>query len=160
MRRKALVAIGVSVALVVIGAGFVHVVHGGNAGLTLCAKDGWGLSRTFVDVRDYVDQPMFMADAAVTRALLRCKVIRNPGLERQRYRQIIEAALASIDAPARIEQKNDVWKIDASSATCKSLEPLIRSRASDAPPEITVVCDSIIGEVFRLRRNPDTDEMR
>jgi hypothetical protein len=157
---KRWVVLAAVVAAVVIAVGFVHVVHGGSAGLTVCAKDGWGLSRTFVDVGDDVGQPMFMSDAAVTRALLRCKVIRNPGLERQRYRELIREALTAMDSRARVDEKNDVWTIDGTVSVCKALEPLLRSRAADAPPEVTVVCDALTGQQFRLRRNPDTDEMQ
>lgn len=64
----------------VIVAGFTHVVHGGSSGLTVCGKDGWSLSDTFVDVDDYVGKSLIelAPKAKVVRALFACSVLQRP----------------------------------------------------------------------------------
>lgn len=76
------VRLGTVVALValVIVAGFTHIVHGGGVGLTVCAKDGWALSDTFVDLDDFIDKPLIsqLDKAKVLRAMFACQVLRSP----------------------------------------------------------------------------------
>lgn len=67
------------VALVVV-AGFLHVVHGGNVGLTVCVKDGWALENTFVDLDDYIGKPLIsqIDKAKVLRAMFACGTLERP----------------------------------------------------------------------------------
>lgn len=67
-------------AILVIVAGFVHVVHGGDVGLTVCAKDGWSLSDTFVDLDDYIGKPIIsqLDKAKVLRAMFACGTLKRP----------------------------------------------------------------------------------
>lgn len=59
--------------------GFVHCVYG-PAGPTVCAKESWGLSDTFVDSDDYIGKPVIslLPKANVVRALVRCNVLELP----------------------------------------------------------------------------------
>jgi len=60
--------------------GFVHIVHGGGVGLDVCAKDGWSIGDTFVDVDDYIGKPLIsMLDRPkIVRAMIACELLRLP----------------------------------------------------------------------------------
>jgi hypothetical protein len=76
-RRTLLVVAAVILVLVVTG--FVHVVHGGDAGLKLCAKKGWALGDTFVDLDDYGDRTVSNSDGSkVLVAMFACGALRRP----------------------------------------------------------------------------------
>lgn len=61
-------------------AGFIHVVYGNT--ITVCAKDGWTLQDTFVDLDDYAGKPLLaMIDKAkVLRAMFACGTLKRPAL--------------------------------------------------------------------------------
>jgi hypothetical protein len=63
-------------------AGFVHCVYGGG-GPTVCAKESWGLSDTFVDADEYIGRPIIslLPKANVVRALVQCGVLSFPDRE-------------------------------------------------------------------------------
>lgn len=69
-----------AVAAVILGlVGFVHVVHGREVGLKLCAKHGWALGDTFVDLDDYGDHPVSNSDnVEVLGAMFQCGALRRP----------------------------------------------------------------------------------
>lgn len=56
--------------------GLCHFVYG-SSGWHLCAKDGWSLSDTFIDIDDYVGHSRFelMDKARVMRALAKCSLV-------------------------------------------------------------------------------------
>lgn len=70
----------VSIAVLIVVAGFTHVVHGGSVGLTVCEKDGWSLSDTFVDLDDFIGKPLIsqLDKAKVLRAMFACGVLKRP----------------------------------------------------------------------------------
>lgn len=76
MPVKTLVLAGV----LLIVAGFTHVVYGGSVGLTVCAKDGWSLSDTFVDLDDFIGKPLLsqLDRAKVLRAMFACGTLARP----------------------------------------------------------------------------------
>lgn len=71
------IAMVMSIAILVVVAGFMHIVHGGGVGLKICPKEDWSLTDTFVDLDDIVGRPRFMLldKAKVTRALAGCGII-------------------------------------------------------------------------------------
>lgn len=76
--RSVLAVAAVIVGLVVV-AGFVHLVHGGGVGLELCAKSGWALGDTFVDLDDYGERQVSkIDDAEVLDAMYECGALRRP----------------------------------------------------------------------------------
>ncbi len=62
--------------------GFTHVVYGGNVGITVCAKDGWSLGDTFVDLDDFIGKPLLanLDRARVLRAMFSCGTLQRPEL--------------------------------------------------------------------------------
>jgi hypothetical protein len=75
-RRTVLVA---AVVLGLVVAGFFHVAHGGDVGLKLCAKNGWALGDTFVDLDDYGDRLLSNRDhPKVLEAMFECGALRRP----------------------------------------------------------------------------------
>jgi hypothetical protein len=73
-RNKVRTVVGlVVVAAVVVAIGFMHVVHGTNLSIHVCAKYGWSLSDTIVDVDDYPAGPT-RHDTRVGVALDQCKL--------------------------------------------------------------------------------------
>lgn len=62
----------------IIVAGFVHIVYGDT--INVCAKDGWALQDTFVDLDDYTGKPLLtMIDKAkVLRAMFACGTLKRP----------------------------------------------------------------------------------
>lgn len=70
----------VVLAVLIIGAGFVHVAHGGGVGLKVCWKDGWALSDTFVDLDDYIGRPFIQVvdKTKVLRAMFECGALEPP----------------------------------------------------------------------------------
>lgn len=83
-KRKGVVTIRVGtlvvLAVLIIAAGFTHIVYGGSVGITVCAKDGWSLSDTFVDLDDYIGKPLIsqLDKAKVLRAMFACEVLARP----------------------------------------------------------------------------------
>lgn len=77
----ATVGIGV-VALVV--SGFLHVVYGGRVGFQVCAKDGWYLGDTLVDIEDFTGKPLLanLDRARVLRAMFQCEILKRPNFKR------------------------------------------------------------------------------
>jgi hypothetical protein len=63
---------------VIVGAGFIHIVFGDT--ISVCAKDGWALQDTFVDLDDYAGKPLLaMIDKAkVLRAMFACGTLKRP----------------------------------------------------------------------------------
>jgi hypothetical protein len=127
--------------LVVVG-GFFHVVHGGNVGCTVIAKDGWALEDTFVDVDDYTDKPLIalLPKAKVVRALVRAGILRLPeppddDADRDPYRE--ETRAQRVDAPRwyctakpKLAKEVSTWRDDLS--ICFSdLEGCNESRGDD-----------------------------
>lgn len=63
----------------VVAAGFVHLVHGGGVGLKLCAKNGWALGDTFVDLDDHGERLVSkIDDAKLLEAMYECGALRRP----------------------------------------------------------------------------------
>lgn len=81
-RRGITLSIGTIVLLAILVAvvGECHVVHGGNVGVKFCAKDGWSLDDTFVDLDDYIGKPLIsqVEHAKVLRAMFRCGALERP----------------------------------------------------------------------------------
>jgi hypothetical protein len=76
--RTELAVAAVILGLVVV-AGFVHLVHGGGAGLKLCAKNGWALGDTVVDRDDYGEWLVSKSDSTkVLEAMYECGALRRP----------------------------------------------------------------------------------
>lgn len=75
------VSTAVLAAVLIVIVGFVHVVHGGGVGLTVCEKDGWSLSDTFVDLDDFIGKPLLanLDRAKVLRAMFACGTLERPG---------------------------------------------------------------------------------
>lgn len=69
-QQRVLIATAIFVAVLVVAAGFVHVIYGGRRGLTFCAKESWTLGDTFIDADDAGRTAL--QDARVMRALVRC----------------------------------------------------------------------------------------
>lgn len=67
---------------VIIGAGFIHIVFGET--ISVCAKSGWAIGDTFVDLDSYTDKPLAtMIDKAnVLSALFRCGVLETRTLDK------------------------------------------------------------------------------
>jgi hypothetical protein len=78
--------------------GFVHVVHGGSAGFTVIAKDGWGTDDTFVDMDEIEGKPLIsqMHRAKTIRALISAGVIAEPDFIRN-AREVREGGTAGPD---------------------------------------------------------------
>ena len=78
---KVKLSVLVLAAILVAVVGAVHIVHGGGVGLTVCAKDGWALSDTFVDLDDFIGKPLLsqIDRAKVLRAMFACGTLRRPG---------------------------------------------------------------------------------
>lgn len=78
MPLRSVIAWTAALALVVTVAGFIHVVYGDT--FSVCAKDGWTLQDTFVDIDDYTGKPLLaMLDKAkVLRAMFRCGTLKRP----------------------------------------------------------------------------------
>ncbi|NVB79957.1 MAG: hypothetical protein HOV81_16295 [Kofleriaceae bacterium] len=70
----------VLVAVLIVVAGFTHVVYGGGVGVTVCQKDGWSLGDTFVDLDDYIGKPLIsqLDKAKVLRAMFACGTLKRP----------------------------------------------------------------------------------
>lgn len=153
-RRYVKVRIGTVVlaAALVIASGFVHVVCGGGVGLDVCAKDGWTLTDTFVDVDDYAGQPMIalLPKAKVVRALLRCEVIRSPALERQQFTRRLTVELPGASRHAKIETDGDVIVIVAPSEDCPHIRTIVKALASEAPEGQRVRCDTRLAVPWEL----------
>ncbi|HEX4455695.1 MAG TPA: hypothetical protein VH143_32765 [Kofleriaceae bacterium] len=81
-RRGITFSVGTIVVLAIFVAvlGECHVVHGGDVGIKFCAKDGWSLDDTFVDLDDYIGRPLIsqMEHAKVLRAMFRCEALERP----------------------------------------------------------------------------------
>src|SRR4051812_14989814 len=79
-RRTVPLRLGLLIAGLVVVIGFVHIVHGGSAGMTVCAKDGWALEDTFVDLDDYIGKPLLanIDKAKVLRAMFACGTLERP----------------------------------------------------------------------------------
>lgn len=79
---KVPITLVVLLAILIVVAGFVHIVHGGGVGLAVCEKDGWSLSDTFVDVDDYIGKPLIsqIEHAKVLRAMFACGTLERPKL--------------------------------------------------------------------------------
>lgn len=76
--RTELAVAAVILGLVVVS-GFVHLVHGGGAGVKFCAKNGWALGDTFVDLDDYGERLVSKIDnAKVLEAIYECGALRRP----------------------------------------------------------------------------------
>src|SRR5215510_12624037 len=76
--RTELAVAAVIVGLVLV-AGFVHLVHGGGAGLKLCAKNGWTLGDIFIDRDDYGERLVSKGgNAQVLEAMYECGALRRP----------------------------------------------------------------------------------
>lgn len=85
MRLRSVITWAAAIAFVVTVAGFIHIVYGDTIGV--CAKDGWALQDTFVDLDDYTGKPLLtMIDKAkVLRAMFRCgKLTRSASLDEER----------------------------------------------------------------------------
>jgi hypothetical protein len=70
----------VLLALLVLVSGNCHVVYGGGVGVTVCEKDGWYLSDTFVDLDDFIGKPLLanIDKARILRAMFHCEVLKRP----------------------------------------------------------------------------------
>lgn len=122
----------VIVVLVVI-AGFVHVVHGGT--FDLCPKDGWALQDTFVDLDDYRGKPLFslLDKAKVLRAMFACSVLQRPAaLDETRpgtpgASTEVQAATAAYEAAHQSAVKT--WESSLVAITKIRLTDLVKSAA-------------------------------
>lgn len=84
------------IALLVVVAGFTHIVHGGGVGLKVCAKESWSLNDTFVDADEFIGKPwLSLLDRAnVVRALIGCEVLTRPDFGDHRGTHTSEKCLA------------------------------------------------------------------
>jgi hypothetical protein len=66
--------------------GFFHVVYGSRIGVTVCLKDGWALSDTFVDLDEIAGKPLIsqLHRAPTLRALIAAGIIERPKFGRDR----------------------------------------------------------------------------
>lgn len=66
--------------------GFFHFVYGGSVGFTVCLKDGWAMSNTFVDLDEIVGKPLLsqLHRAPTLRALIAAGIIDRPKFGRDR----------------------------------------------------------------------------
>jgi hypothetical protein len=71
--RLRLAIAGILVLGFVVGIGFFHLIHGGGTGVHVCAKTGWSLSDTVVDLDEYG-----ALSHAVRSALVECKLEPAP----------------------------------------------------------------------------------
>ena len=143
---KLLVPLG---ALVIVS-GFVHVVHGGSAGLTVCGKDGWALQHTFVDVDDYVGRPLIsmMDKAAVIRALAECGVIRTPAQVREDFQELLRDVVPSVQGKIESERFG-IIKLYAPDEGCDRIRERVVGTA--VPAGTKLECASIArGTQWRL----------
>jgi hypothetical protein len=155
MKRWHVIALAALGALV-FGVGFVHVVHGDGVALTLCAKRGWSLPDTFVDVGDYVDQPVVLlaSKSNVVAALARCNLIRVPEMERERYRICFDKALTTTHVRPVGREMTDggnTIAIIADSAECDRLLPELQKFTGNVAFHQGVSCSTLGRTVFFLR---------
>jgi hypothetical protein len=161
IRLSVVVALVVIVAII-LGAGFVHIVHGGAVGLTVCTKDGWSLTDTFVDIDDFKGQPLatLLPKASVIRALIRCQVLTRgffvpPGVVREKLQQSyidkLQTALASRSIIARIKRDGNVVVIDTTSENCDRALPIVRTITDDIPDHQRVRCDTSLRVPWELQ---------
>lgn len=78
MPLRSLIGWATAILILMVVAGFIHVVYGST--ITVCAKDGWALQDTFVDLDDYAGKPILaMLDKAkVLRAMFACGTLKRP----------------------------------------------------------------------------------
>ena len=64
--------------------GFCHCVYSGPGSPTICMKESWGISDTFVNTDDYVGKPLItlVGKANVVRALIQCEILERPNFDR------------------------------------------------------------------------------
>ena len=78
--RRSLILLGLVAAAIVAVIGKIHVVYGGDVGITTCEKADWGLGDTFVDLDNYTGRPLLslIDKADVVRDLVRCGKLTLP----------------------------------------------------------------------------------
>ncbi len=132
---KTLVSVTVLLVILIVVAGFAHIVHGGGVGLKICAKDGWALGDTFVDLDDYIGKPLIsqIEHAKVLRAMFACGALAKPQwlVDREREREYGSSGGVSdepSDAPPPIATAPpDATPIDAAPRQPKSKAKAPRS---------------------------------
>jgi hypothetical protein len=131
-------------AMTVIAFGRVHIaVHGGRLGVALCAKDGWSMRDTFVNVDDYIkEQPLRLRPEKqkqkVAIALLRCNAAPSRQDERDLYWQVLHLTIVELHLRAQLQWVVTTYAIVGSEDACSRLKPLAISLA---PPGQPTTCD-------------------
>lgn len=79
-RRTVPLSLVLLIGLLVVVAGFTHIVYGGGGSIGVCAKDGWALENTFVDLDDFIGKPLLanIDKAKVLRAMFACEKLVRP----------------------------------------------------------------------------------
>ena len=132
-------------AALVIAVGRVHiVVHGGRLGLTVCPKEAWSLTDTFVNVDDYIkEQPLRLRPEKqkqkIAIALVRCDVARSQEGERDLYWQALDLTIVERGLRAHLQWIGSTYVISGSEEVCSRMKPLATSLA---PPGQGTTCEN------------------
>ena len=129
-----LVVSGTLIAILVGVMGFTHVVHGGGVGLKICAKDGWALGDTFVDLDDYIGKPLLanIDKAKVLRAMFACEALARPDPEAGRAEREERAAERRAQREREQEEREQARLVENRAETAARIRNLSSVKVSEA----------------------------
>jgi|GEM_PF-5684928 len=130
--------------------GFVHITHG--AGIRLCAKQGWSLSDTIIDVGDYVDKPalLMVGKERVVADLARCGILRVPAIERQQLELFIGKQVARRKMRTELRNGGSTIAVIGDSTDCDNMKPSFAAYSDGVPDGTMVLCDTNMRIVWML----------